>query len=124
MLRCDRGEPGVGRGPHADWWAARMGDGTWASATIVISPYQHDEAVRLLGVDPETVHMAPDGVDMESFAVRRSTADERRARWLEWLVARPPGLGRATGTPGSVRYGEREVVDAFFDGPPVSRGRC
>ena len=65
-----------------------------ADATIVISPHQHDEAVRLLGLDPTTVHLLPDGVDVERFAVRRS--DDRRAtRALARLArARSAGLGR------------------------------
>jgi glycosyltransferase involved in cell wall biosynthesis len=108
-------DPDVELGPHADWWAGRMRE--WAraaSATIVISPFQHGEAVRLLGLDPETVHWLPDGVDVESFAIGRAGPDERRARWLEWLVRDPQGWDES-GVPGSVRYGEREVSDAFFD---------
>ena len=32
-----------------------------------------------------------------------------------WLVHDPQGWDEATGTPGSVRYAEGEVLDAFFD---------
>ena len=111
-----REAPGVGRGPHARWWAAHMREAARRSAaTIAISPHQHDEAVRLLGLDPATVHMLPDGVDTERFTVRRSSAGERRAHWLEWLSRDAQGWDEATGTPGSVRYGEEEVADAFFD---------
>src|SRR3978361_1767520 len=45
-------EGAAGEGTHAAWWAARMGE--WArsaAATIVISPFQQAEAVRLLGLD-------------------------------------------------------------------------
>ena len=91
-----RGEPGVERGPYARWWAARMGE--WAraaDATIVISPFQHGEAVRLLGLDPETVHWLPDGVDVERFSVRRPARDgERRDALARLARARPAGLGR------------------------------
>jgi len=45
----------------------------------VISPRQHGEAVRLLGLDPATVHWLPDGVDVERFAVRHASVEERRA---------------------------------------------
>jgi glycosyltransferase involved in cell wall biosynthesis len=111
-----RAQPGVGQGPHARWWAERMGEAARrADATIVISPHQHDEAVRLLGLDPATVHLLPDGVDLERFAVRRSDDLERRARWLEWLARDPQGWDEASRTPGSVRYSEDEVVEAFFD---------
>ena len=44
-----RHEPGVGQGEHAAWWAERMHEAAHrATATIVISPHQRDEAVRLL----------------------------------------------------------------------------
>jgi glycosyltransferase involved in cell wall biosynthesis len=112
----ERGEPGAGQGPHARWWAERMGDAARsAEATIVISPHQHDEAIRLLDLDPATVHLLPDGVDVERFAVRRSDGAERRAHWLHWLVHDPQGWDEASATPGSVRYSEDEVIEAFFD---------
>jgi glycosyltransferase involved in cell wall biosynthesis len=111
-----REEPGVGQGPYARWWAARMGEAARrADATIVISPHQHREAVRLLGLEPTTVHMIPDGVDIERFTVRRSGVDERRARWLDWLVRDPRGWDEASRAPGSVRYAEDDVIEAFFD---------
>jgi glycosyltransferase involved in cell wall biosynthesis len=109
-------DPEVELGPHADWWAARMGK--WArgaDATIVISPFQQGESVRLLGLDPETVHWLPDGVDVTSFTTRRASADERRRHWLEWLVREPQGWDEASGRPGSVRYREDAVLRAFFD---------
>ena len=109
-----RGQPGVG--PYAQWWAERMGE--WAraaDATIVISPHQHGEAVRLLDLDPDTVHLVPDGVDVERFAVPRANDEERRARWVEWLVRDPQGWDEATRRPGSIRYSEDEVEAAFFD---------
>jgi glycosyltransferase involved in cell wall biosynthesis len=111
-----RAEPGIGQGPHAAWWADRMGEAARrADATIVISPHQRDEAVRLLRLDPATVHLLPDGVDVERFAVRRSDDLERRARWLEWLVRDPQGWDEASRTPGSIRYTEDDVLEAFFD---------
>jgi glycosyltransferase involved in cell wall biosynthesis len=109
-------DPAIEQGPHAAWWAERMGESARAAdATIVISPFQHGEAVRLLGLDAETVHWLPDGVDVERFSVRRPTVEERRTRWLEWLVRDPHGWDEASGRPGSVRYSEDEVLDAFFD---------
>ncbi len=35
--------------------------------------------------------------------------------WLRWLVHDPQGWDEANGTPGSIRYTEAEVLDAFFD---------
>ncbi|HET6171791.1 MAG TPA: glycosyltransferase family 4 protein [Gaiellales bacterium] len=111
-----REEPGLGQGPHAHWWAARMRAAAHsANATVVISPHQQREAVRLLGIDPATVHLLPDGVDNERFAVRRSDDEERRARWLDWLVRDPQGWDEKSGAPGSVGYTEHEVTEAFFD---------
>jgi glycosyltransferase involved in cell wall biosynthesis len=111
--------PGVGRGPHAAWWAARMNAAAQRSAvTIAISPHQQDEAIRLLALDPETVHMLPDGVDTKRFAARPSTAVERTGRWLDWLSHDARGWDEESREPGSVRYGERQVLDAFVD--PVS----
>jgi glycosyltransferase involved in cell wall biosynthesis len=109
-------EPEVEHRPHAGWWVDRMRE--WAraaDATIVISPFQHGEAVRLLGLEPETVHWLPDGVDVQRFSVARPATDERREHWLDWLVRDPHGWDEATGRPGSVRYREEDVLDAFFD---------
>jgi glycosyltransferase involved in cell wall biosynthesis len=111
-----REAPGDGQGPHARWWAQRMGEAARrADATIVISPHQRSEAIRLLALDPATVHLLPDGVDAERFAVRRADDAERRARWIDWLVRDPQGWDEETKRPGSIRYSEREVADAFFD---------
>jgi glycosyltransferase involved in cell wall biosynthesis len=110
------GSPGLGRGPHAAWWAARMDEAARRSAvTIAISPHQRDEAVRLLDLDPASVRMLPDGVDTGRFRPRRAGAAERRQHWLDWLSRDPQGWDEATCAPGSVRYGEAEVLDAFFD---------
>jgi glycosyltransferase involved in cell wall biosynthesis len=107
---------GETQGPHARWWSERMGDAARAAdATIVISPHQQDEAIRLLGLDPRTVHLVPDGVDVERFTVRRPNDDERRERWLDWLVRDPQGWDEASATPGSVRYSEHEVLESFFE---------
>ena len=101
-----RDQPGVGQGPHARWWAERMAEAARrADATIAISPHQRSEAVRLLGLDPATVHLLPDGVDAERFAVRRPSDDERRERWLDWLVRNPQGWDEESRLPGSIRYG-------------------
>ena len=111
-----REAPGLGRGPHARSWAKRMGEAARrADGTIVISPHQHGEAIRLLGLDPATVHLLPDGVDVERFAARRSDDADRRERWLDWLTRDPQGWDETSRTPGSIRYTEDEVVDAFFD---------
>jgi len=103
-------------GPHAEWWAGRMRRSAGrAAATITISPHDQQEAVRLLGLDPETVHSIPNGVDIDHFAPHQPSAEERRAHWLRWLVSDPRGWNEATSRPGSIRYTEREVIDGFSD---------
>jgi glycosyltransferase involved in cell wall biosynthesis len=113
LARADLDET---RAPHAGWWSDRMGE--WAraaEATIVISPFQHAEAVRLLGLEPESVHWLPDGVDVDRFAPRTVARDVRRTRWRDWLSRDPQGWDEATRRPGSIRYPAAEVERAFFD---------
>src|SRR2546430_7487314 len=111
-----RGERDIPAGPHAQWWAAHMrAAARRAVATIAISPHDQVEAVRLLGLDPETVHWIPNGVDIDRFKAHRPTAEDRRAHWSRWLVHDPHGWDESSATPGSVAYAEEEVLDAFFD---------
>ena len=70
----------------------------------MISPHQHDEAVRLLGLDPATVHLLPDGVDVERFAVRRADDDGAARALARMARARSAGLGR-----GEPDAGERSL---------------
>jgi glycosyltransferase involved in cell wall biosynthesis len=110
------GEPQIAAGPHAQWWAAYMRTAAQrAVATIAISPHARGEAVRLLGLDPQTVHLIPNGVDVDRFNAHRPTVEERRAHWLGWLVDDPQGWDEASATPGSVAYTPDEVLDGFFD---------
>ena len=103
-------------GPHAEWWVARMrASARRAVATITISPHDRDEAVRLLGIEPDTVECVPNGVDIDRFMPYRPSTEERRSHWLRWLVNEPLGWDEATSTPGSIRYTEADVLDAFFD---------
>lgn len=103
-------------GPYVGWWAARMRDAAHrAVATITISPHDRSQAVQLLGIDPGTVYSIPNGVDIDHFTPHRPSPEERRSHWLRWLVSDPRGWDEATSTPGSIRYTEAEVTDAFFD---------
>jgi glycosyltransferase involved in cell wall biosynthesis len=110
-----RQDPAI-TGPHAEWWMSRIGrSARRAAATITISPHDQGEAVRLLGLDPETVHSIPNGVDIDHFVPHRPGADERRSHWLRWLVDDPRGWDEATSRPGSIRYTEKQVIDGFYD---------
>ena len=114
-MRSRAREPGIGQGPHARWWAARMGEAARrADATIVISPHQRSEAIRLLGLDPALVHLLPDGVDVERFAVRRG--DEGAAGALARMArARSAGLGRGERQAGQHPLLRGRGRAAFFD---------
>jgi glycosyltransferase involved in cell wall biosynthesis len=111
----DRGEPQIS-GPHAKWWTSSMrASARRASATITISPHDRSEAVRLLGLDPATVHSIPNGVDIDHFSPTNPGLDERLASWLRWFVHEPQGWDEATGTPGSIRYTQADVMEGFYD---------
>ena len=115
LAAIERGEPTI-IGPYVEWWKSRMRDSARrAVATITISPHDRSEAVRLLGIDPETVHSIPNGVDVDHFLKHRLTTEERQSHWLHWLVSEPRGWDEATSTPGSISYTEPEVIEAFFD---------
>ena len=104
------------RSAGGGWWAAQMRRSAQAaSATIALSPFEQGEAVRLLGLDPETVHCLPNGVDVERFAEGRPDDAARLSHWLRWLAHDPRGWDEASGLPGSVAYTERQVLDAFVD---------
>jgi len=110
-----RGEPTID-GPFAEWWVSRMrASARRSAATITISPHDQSAAVRLLGIDPDTVHSIPNGVGIARFIPHRPSSEERRTHWLRWLVGDPRGWDEATSTPGSIRYTEAEVIDGFFD---------
>ena len=111
-----RQEPPLAEGPHARWWERRLRAAAQrAVATITISPYEQARAVHLLGLDPDTVHCLPNGVDVDRFTPYRPSDDVRRALWLRWLVHDAQGWDEKSAAPGSVHYDEREVLDAFFD---------
>lgn len=113
----ERGVPGVADRPHAEFVATMLRDAAAAStATICISPHDRDEAIRLLGLDPATIHVLPNGVDTDRFTpdLAAPDADHLRARWLRWLVDDAQGWDSTAAEPGSIRY-EPSVVDSFVD---------
>lgn len=110
-----RGEPTID-GPYAEWWSSRMrASARRSAATITTSPHDQSAAVRLLGIDPDTVHAIPNGVDIARFTPQRPSSEDRRTHWLRWLVSDPRGWNEATSTPGSIRYAEADVIAGFFD---------
>ena len=96
-----RGDAVLADGPHADWWEGRMRAAAQrAAATIAISPFEQERAVRLLGLDPDTVHCLPNGVDIDRFTPYRPSDAVRRALWLRWLVHDAQGWDETTVEPG------------------------
>ncbi len=111
----ERGVAGVADQPHAQAVATLLRDAAkLAEATICISPHDRSEAVRLLDLDPGTMHVRPNGVDVDRFTPADCDRDEARARWRRWLVDDPQGWDSATHEPGSIRYDEG-VLDRFVD---------
>ena len=99
---------------HAAHWLAEMR--RWAGASdrvIVISPDDSAEVQRLLGVERGRITWVPNGVDLERFDRADPPAEERTARWREWLVDAPQGWAEG-GDPGSVAYTEADL-EAFTD---------
>jgi glycosyltransferase involved in cell wall biosynthesis len=80
----------------------------------VLSPSHRDRALHLLGVDPATCVVVPNGFDPRRM---RRVAVDRRAHWHGHLVERPRGW-RPGEPPGSVRYGAADV-EALVRGPVI-----
>ena len=103
------------RWPFGPAWADRLRD--WAAGcvrTIVLSESQIARAERLLGLDPESCVLVPNGFDPELFTPRHI---DHAALWRKLLVDEPRGWAPG-GRPGSVRYTEADL-EAFADDPPV-----
>ena len=63
-------------------------------------PFERERAVRLLGLDPDTVHCLPNGVDIDRFTPYRPSDEVRRGAWLRWLVQDAQGWDEASREPG------------------------
>lgn len=104
---------------HGAHWAARLRAAARASDQfIVISPYDRDEAQRLLGAEGDRVEWIPNGVDTGLFDRRELSHEERFARWRRWLVEEPKGWDE-TGSPGSIRYSEEDIAPLADPHAPV-----
>jgi glycosyltransferase involved in cell wall biosynthesis len=105
----------------ADHWARRLRDAAHRSdQVIVISPYQRDEAHRLLRIELDRIEWIPNGVDTQRFTRSKLAAPERQASWRRWLVTDPHGWDES-GKPGTIRYSESDLehfVDAGNGEPP------
>jgi D-inositol-3-phosphate glycosyltransferase len=103
---------------HGAHWAGRLRATAQRSERfVVISPHDRDEAQRLLAVEGDRVEWIPNGVDTDLFDRRELSADERRARWREWLVSDPRGWDES-GEAGTVAYADEDLEAFAPDGEP------
>ncbi len=106
---------GADRWEHAAEWDRRLvRAANRAERLMVISPTDRDLAVDLLGVDPSTVEIVPNGVDVGRFAPLDLPRSERLEQWRRWLVDDPRGWDES-GRPGTIRYTESEIDRRFVD---------
>jgi len=108
----------AGSWPHASAWMQRLvASAQRASRLIVISPSDRDLAIELLGVEPGSIEVVPNGVDLGQFSADPIPPEERLAHWSEWLVDDPLGWDES-GVAGSVRYSARDLHRGFVH--PIS----
>ncbi len=96
---------------HAASWARRLR--RWArdcERLIVHTPDEIERAVGLLGVDPRTCVVVPNGFDPERF---KPGLVDRKAFWRRHLVERPQGW-RPHEQVGSVGYDD-DAIEALAD---------
>ena len=109
---------GAGSWPHASAWQKRLvASARRASRLIVVSPSDRDLATELLGVEPGSVEVVPNGVDLGQFSADPMPPEGRLARWRGWLVDDPRGWDQS-GVVGSVSYTARDLQRGFVH--PVS----
>jgi glycosyltransferase involved in cell wall biosynthesis len=104
--------------PHASAWQQRLvAAAQRATRLVVVSPSDRDLAIELLGVEPSSIEVMPNGVDLAQFSADPTPPLARLARWSEWLVEDPRGWDES-GVAGSIRYSALALQRGFVD--PVS----
>jgi len=102
-------------GPHALAWQQRLRAAAQrASRLVVVSAADQALARELLGVDPDSIDVIHNGVDLARFTVDRPPVEQRLAWWRRWLVQDPQGWD-TTGVPGSVSYSDGDLQRHFID---------
>jgi len=100
---------------HASKWQQRLVEAARrADRLVAISTSERELAGELFGVEPGSIDVMPNGVDLQQFSVDPFPAEERLALWRRWLVDDPRGWD-TSGLPGSVRYSAHEVQRAFHN---------
>lgn len=101
--------------PHASAWQRRLvAAARRANRLIVISPSDRALAIDLLGVDPESIDVMPNGVDLGLFSIDPLPPEDRLDRWRRWLVEDPCGWDES-GDPGTIGYSAADLRRSFVD---------
>ncbi|MFO7591005.1 MAG: glycosyltransferase family 4 protein [Acidimicrobiia bacterium] len=94
---------------HGEFWAAKLiRDAQLADHVITVSPANRDNAISVLGLEPERVTAIPNGVDLERFRPRPRTPGSRRALFRRVLVEDPQGWTES-GPAGTLAYTEADL---------------
>ncbi len=100
---------------HASAWDQRLVAAAQRSSRLVASaPSVRDLACELLGVEPDSINVVPNGVDLQRFFADPFPAEERSRHWRRWLVDDPRGWD-TSGRVGSVGYSAQDVQRGFHD---------
>ncbi len=98
---------------YADQWDRRLVSAAHhANRLVVNSASVRDLASELLEVDPESIAIIPNGVDLDRFCPGAVDSGDRMAAWRQWLVADPLGWDES-GRPGSIRYTDADLERHF-----------
>jgi glycosyltransferase involved in cell wall biosynthesis len=101
---------------YAQAWERRLRAWARRCALLVVPPGAEAEAALLLGLERTKLRGLPSGVELERFARRPLTEEERLAFWRRWLVEQPRGWDES-GRPGSIAYRDQELVPFRAGGP-------
>ena len=103
-------------GPHARWWASRLGEGgaPRATATIAISPHERGRGRAPARARPGDRALARRRRRRRALRARAARATTSGARAGSVARRDPHGWDEATGSPGASATA-RQVLDAFFD---------
>jgi len=94
---------------HGDFWAARLTQSAQlADHVITVSSQNRDDAISMLGLEPEHVTAIHNGVDLERFGPRPRMPGSRRALFRRVLVEDPQGWTES-GFPGTLAYTESHL---------------